>query len=412
MTKNLIPQLSHGPPKVPRFVREVLQIETKPPSYLQIRGRPRRHVPKYVKGVFNGNYFRIKIPPPKQRLPDIPKLPPTNPMPKPLSTPPKPLRASLESPGQFESYPRRLLGWLKSNRAVLMLNFGSMCTLVGFMRSDVLELRSLALTGNLMFITYVLQQNPILWPSICWSGTFASVNAWKILQILHERTAEVHMTEEQQKLFVSHFMSHGVTPKQYERIVKKATKRSFKKGDILVRSGDKLEEIYLVVEGATRALALGRFVTAASTNPDTKGGQKAGGDSGAWIGEMAFLDRLWELEQGKNPESSKKMMEATIYTIVCDEDCTVLSWSHEDMAALMRSSTDLRNALTRAMTSALVGKVVNLTISRTQHGAPRWSTWLSDWGSNNGSAKVTLRNTSQPRLAEDTPANNSPAPAT
>ncbi len=410
VVKNLIRQVFQGPSKVPRAVRDALQIQNKSPSYGTILPRWRRQTPKYVKGVSNGNYFRIKIPLQKKTLPDVPKLPPTNPMPKPLSTPPKPLKVSPDLPIQFESYPTRLLGWLHSNRAVLILNFGSFCTLVGFMRSDVLELRSLALTGNCMFIIYVLHQNPILWPSVGWSGLFASVNAFKIVQILHERTAEVHMTEDQQILFVSHFMSHGITPKQYERIIQKAKKLKLKKGEVLVRSGDKLEHVYLVAEGATRALILGRFVTAASTNPDTKGDQKAGGDSGAWIGEMAFLDRLWELEQKKTAESSKKKAEATMYTIVCDEDCTVLSWSHEDMAELMGSSTDLRSALTRAMTSALVGKVVNLTISRTQKGMPRWSSWLSDWTSNDG-AKVSLRTDSQPRLAEDKTSNElSPAP--
>lgn len=403
MASNPIHQLFHGPPKVPRSVRDILQIQGNLPSHVPKRGRARRQAPKYVKGVSNGNYFRIKIPPKKAILPDVPRLPPTNPMPKPLSTPPKPMTASSISPIQFESYPKRLWGWLKSNRAVLVLNFGSFCTLAGFMRSDVLELRSLALTGNVMFIFYVLQQNPILWPSIGWSGLFASVNSWKIMQILHERNAEVHMTESQQQLFVSHFMSHGVTPKQYERILKKAKKIKFKKGEIIVRSGEKLEKVYLVGEGSTRALLLGRFVTAASTNADTRGDQKAGGDSGAWIGEMAFLDRLWELEQGKTPESAKKVAEAAIYTIVADEDCTIFSWTHEDMAELFGSSTDLRSALTRAMTSALVGKVVNLTISRTYHqGTPRWVNWLSDWRTNDG-AKINLRSESTPRLAEDRP---------
>lgn len=405
VVKNIIHQGLHKPSRVNQALRDILQLPAKGPNLTSTRPLGRQNTPRYVKGVANGNYFRIKIPPRQQKLPDVPKLPPTNPMPKPLSTPPKPLKVSADLPIQLESYPMRVLGWLKSNRAVLILNFGSFCTLAGFMRSDVLELRSLALTGNCMFIVYVLHQNPILWPSIGWSGTFASVNAFKIVQILHERTAEVHMTADQQNLFVSHFMNHGITPKQYERIIKKAKKLKFKKGEILVRSGDKLEHVYLVAEGATRALILGRFVTAASTNPDTKGDQKAGGDSGAWIGEMALLDRLWELEQGKTTESPRKA-EAAIYTIVCDEDCTVLSWSHEDMAELMGSSTDLRSALTRAMTSALVGKVVNLTISRTQRGMPMWSSWLSDWRSQDGT-RVSLRTDSQPRLAEDKPSGES-----
>ena len=409
MVQGLIHGFIHGPPLAPRSVRDALQIQRKLPAFVATKPRFRRQPPNYVKGVSNGNYFRAKIPPKKHRLPDVPELPPTNPMPKSLSPPPKP--TSLQASIQFEHYPRRLLAWLKSNRAVLVLNFGSMCTLCGFMRSDVLELRSLALTGNVCFILYVLQQSPILWASITWSSLFASVNTWKIMQILHERTAEVYMSEEQQKIFVNHFMSHGITPKQYERILNKAKKLHLKKGKILVRSGEKLEHVYLVTEGSTRALILGRFVTAASTNQDTKGDQKAGGDSGAWIGEMAFLDNLWELEEGKAHNVAKKKADVAIYTIKCDEDCSVLSWSHEDMADLMRMSPDLRSGLTRAMTSALVGKVVNLTVSRTQKGLPLWASWLSHWNSGDG-AEVNLQSLSQPRLAEDrVPSRDAPLPA-
>jgi len=321
---------------------------------------------------------------------------------------PKPLKLPVKSSIQVHTYGRGLLEWIKSNRAVLVLNFGSMCTLCGFMRSDVLELRSLALTGNICFILYVLQNSPVLWASITWSSLFASVNTWKIVQILHERTAEVHMSEEQQKIFVNHFMCHGITPKQYERILDKAKKLRLKKGDVLIRSGEKMEHLYLVTEGSTRALILGRFVTAASTNQETKGDRKAGGDSGAWIGEMAFLDNLWELEEGKISTQARKKSAGAIYTITCDEDCKVLSWSHEDMATLMGMSADLRSGLTRAMTSALVGKVVNLTVSKTNQGLPLWSKWLSHWNSADG---VEVKLQAQHRLAEDRPSTISPPPS-
>ena len=64
-----------------------------------------------------------------------------------------------------------------------------------------------------------------------------------------------------------------------------------------------------------------------------------------------------------------------MYTIVAQDDCTVLVWSHDDMEAMMERSTDMRAALTRAMTSAVVAKVVNFTVSRTKP----WSAWLDDW---------------------------------
>jgi CRP-like cAMP-binding protein len=266
------------------------------------------------------------------------------------------------------------------------------------------------MTGNILFVAYNLGQTRILWPSIAWSSLFAAVNGVKIFEILHERNAEVHMTKEQEAVFVEHFMPHGITPKQFERIENKADTRRLKKGEYLTRKGDKLDGLYLIIEGSTRAHILGRQLTAISTNPDTKGDQKEGGDSGAWVGEMAFLDRFWTKEQGKktNETSSeeasetqvpKKVLGVALYTImVASEECTVMSWSQDDMEELMESSTDLRAALTRAMTSALVGKVVNLTVSRIQRDAPRWTTWLSDWKHNDG-ARVQV--SSLQKMPED-----------
>jgi CRP-like cAMP-binding protein len=406
MAKTLIQRIFQGRLSAPSTIREVLQIPKAPLKYTFQTKRHRRP-PKYIKGVNNGYYFRIKIPPKRNPLPSVPKLPTTNPMPKPFKAPPpKVLQATdKESASKYEGYSKRLFEWLKPNLPIIILNIGSICTLVGFTRSDILELRTFSITGNIMFVFYNLGQKTILWPSIAWSSLFAAVNGFKIFEILHERNAEVHMTEKQEEVFVEHFMPHGITPKQFERIEHKATKSQLKKGEFLIRKGQQLDHLYLIIEGSTRAHILGRQITAASTNPDTKGGQKAGGDSGAWAGEMAFLDSFWEKEQGKKKSKSNDPEEFTkkgyglaIYTILADADCTVLSWSHEDMAELMRSSTDLRAALTRAMTSALVGKVVNLSVSRTQSGIPNWSTWLSDWNNNYG-AKVQVRNVQ--KLAED-----------
>jgi CRP-like cAMP-binding protein len=256
------------------------------------------------------------------------------------------------------------------------------------------------MVGQLTFAAYNLGQATILWPSVAWSGLFASVNASKIYDIFHERNADVHMSEEQENVFVEYFMPHGVTPKQFERIEEKATKVLLKKGDFLIRKGDMLNHLYLVVDGSTHAHILGRRVTAASTSPVTRGDQLEGGDSGAWVGELTFLDKLWDFEQGnmrqqyesrdeKDMAKSPKLgLGISMYTIVADDDCIVMSWSHDEIADLMESSTDLRAALTRAMTSAVVGKVVNLTVSHSEPEMPRWSSWLSEW--KNG-ARVQVR---------------------
>ena len=94
-----------------------------------------------------------------------------------------------------------------------------------------------------------------------------------------------------------------------------------------------------------------------------------------WVGELTFLNRYLDQDEdigkprasGTTPPPGSRHDKIgtgiSMYTILADEDCEVLCWSHEVLAELMDSSTDLRAALTRAMTSAMVGKVVNLTVS-------------------------------------------------
>jgi CRP-like cAMP-binding protein len=412
----------------PDAIRKLIESPRPQPKDL---AKPPKKPPKYIKGVHNGNYFRIKIPLIEQRpIPTVVKLPPPNPTPLPFKSPPpravdesagsalsKVLSSSTGGGGTGASGGSQKSDWLKANWSILLLNFGSICTLTGFTRSDVLELRCLSVTGSLCGIGYLLSHKQILWPSVCWSATFASVNAVKIYQILHERNAKVYLTDDQEEVYCDHFMPHGITPKQFERLERKSKYIRVEKGDVLIRTGEKLDHLYLIVQGSTQAHILGRSLTAASTTPETRTGQKEGGDSGAWVGEMAFLDQFWEKEQAKmklqrRPSNGdgeggeeahallppRKRRSDALYTIRAAEDCLVMRWSFEDMEELMASSTDLRAAMTRAMTSALVGKVVNLTISRTNKGLPNWSAWLSDWKHSDG-ASVNVRNVLQ--LPED-----------
>jgi len=89
------------------------------------------------------------------------------------------------------------------------------------------------------------------------------------------------------------------------------------------------------------------------------------------------LETYWEKEQGKIKSTAGKPSHA-IYTVVAKEDCVVWRWSYQDMEKLLSKSADLRAALTRAMTSAIVGKVIDFTVSRSS-ARPTWQTWLDNW---------------------------------
>ena len=100
---------------------------------------------------------------------------------------------------------------------------------------------------------------------------------------------------------------------------------------------------------------------------------------------MAFLEHYWHKQPSHAPAAAEKSkhrrltnlpVERAMYTISAVKDNTiVLSWKHSDMEALLDKSGDLRAALTRAMTAAIVGKVVAFTASKKAANSQK-SSWL------------------------------------
>jgi len=397
----------------PKNIQEILQ-DLK-------SAKPRQHGrPKVIQGVHHGNFFRVTIPPKKSSIPELPKIPsPVGPALKPFKSVPDPAKAaageSITGTSQSASasksaaasaaaaaatggggggterarqqagkrYYEWFSAWMKENWAILTMNFGSLCTLLAFTRSDVLELRTLSVTASVCFIIYTVAQKPIRWLTVSWTTLFGTVNTYKILQIVNERHSQVKMTVEEEECYTKFFMPNGVTPKQFEAIGTRAERIAVKKGEPLIKQGEKMKYIYLVIKGSTRASVLGRYLTAASTAPVSKEQQQVSdvGHAGAWIGEMAFLESSWGKKEADadispiNKHAPPKDSSHAMYTVVAKEDCVVWRWSHEDMAFLMAKSSDMNAALTRAMTSAIVGKVINFTTSR-QSARPSWQTFL------------------------------------
>jgi len=364
----------------------------------------------------------------------VPKLPPSGP-----SLLPKPLKSTSGSAGSgFTSgetgatsdahgYTQRVIEFLKLNGPVLILNFGSLCTLAGFARTDVLELRLGNLFGNCCAMTYFVINR--LLPPFTWSSIFAMTNAYNIHLILDERSDKVTMTKDEQTLYEEHFLSHGVTPKQFRMILDKSEVLHVPKNHVIVRADALLDSVYLVVSGHTEASILGRHLTYASSQPGNNVRQK-GGDSGAWVGEIPFLESLWQKEQIKRRNTTspmnflaKRVEDAgdgnvedvddneedfdingysgdrsgrALFTIICTEDTTLRRWKHSDLEDLLRTGNEMLPALTRALTAGVVGKVVNFTISRGKEreqgelGSPTWSSWLQDGATaNRAEVRVT-----------------------
>jgi hypothetical protein len=245
-------------------IRQILE-NPRPTPKLQQR---KKRGPTYVNGIHKGNFFRMRLPSKARELPNIPRLPPIQAFPKaPKAMAQQQKQASTDaimkavSPGYYNSdFSQRLSKWFQDNWAVLILNAGSICTLVGFTRSDILELRTMSMTGSIASVIYVWGQQKILWPSVVWSSLFAAVNAVKIFEIYQERNSNVHMTKHQEEVYVEYFLPHGITPKQFERVEQKAERFKLKTGEFLTRRYEKLHSVFLVLEGTTIAHILGRYV--------------------------------------------------------------------------------------------------------------------------------------------------------
>lgn len=413
-------------------MRNVFEVEKS-----AVRREEKLHRPRQLKGVYRGQFYRIKIPGPPAPSPVRQLLNPSSPPVKGFvhaetsssvaaaasakkhhvqelatrktsSSTLSVLRQAsrTEREDLFREYWEKVKAWWKLNWPVLVLNFGSICSLVGFTRTDVLELRCLSVTGSLSSVVYFMSQpaakrsmTPIIW-SLC----FATVNSIKIYQILVERNAKVDIPNDQIDVYHRFFEPHSVTPKQFQYIMEKAQTIHLRKGGVLIREGDPLRNVFLITKGHTRAHHMGRKLTAVSyahapnsgetatqNNAQGSGGPMAmGGASGAWVGEMAFFEQCWSKDDGESPSEKKgptpkkgdvsgrppsrlayPTSARAMYTIVAlEEDTTVLGWTHADMEALLNRSGDMRAALMRAMTAAIVAKVVGFTLSRKSKGGP------------------------------------------
>jgi hypothetical protein len=347
-----------------------------------------------LQGVYRGNYYRVKIPDGTQPPPRLlPRFPATAPAPdlsalvtdassrttKPTTRSQKMVDQAASTAQALQSVAfrdnawNRIHDWMVANWGTLVLNFASLCTLVAFTRADVLELRVLSVTGSTCRVVYHALQKSSNWWAVAWPSLFTSVNGYFIFKIFEERNAVVQLTDQQEKIYVEYFMPHGITPKQFERLATKADIIRIPKNSLIIRKNvTTLNHVYLVVHGSTSASILGRHLSShsVSANPK-KSGNTPGGDTGRWIGEMVFLDWLWEKEQVRivkvklskvehqeNERPTMHPVEAAttkasrllnaagevedtptaIYTIVAKEDCIIWRWSFDDMEKLMSSS--------------------------------------------------------------------------
>lgn len=383
----------------------------------------RQRVPKrqHIRGIHKGQFFRIKIPPSSgSSSPPLYRLPKLRNHANPTL---KPFVKVDEKYGYHhhagEDFWQRARTWLQYNYGVRIFNFGSIFSLLAYTQSDVLDLRILSAVGSLSSIVYLatIPAEQRSFTPLLWSLSFLTANGVKIRDILQERRGATHFpNKEQERIYHRYFCQHGVTPFEFAAIMKRARIIRLNRGDVLLRQGAPLKRVFLVTQGQTSAQR-GHDRRLLMTNDQYHQEavvQQQGGSAGAWLGDMAFVEHYWNKGKLKTLGTRKPVgaeyeifnngtttnirpfwrrrlvryePQRAMYSVSAVQDGTiVLAWKHADMEALMKKSSALETTLIRAMTTAIVAKIVAFEATKKAAAAlssstSKRSSWWQGWRS-------------------------------
>lgn len=118
-----------------------------------------------------------------------------------------------------------------------MNNVGALSTLAAFSMQDVLLLRCLSLVGQLCGIYFCATREPALWNPVAWQSVFLAVNAANTIAVVRERFGTIVLRPREQDVYEQHFLAHGVTLRQFQRLLACAQWRSVGPGRLLAIEG-------------------------------------------------------------------------------------------------------------------------------------------------------------------------------
>jgi hypothetical protein len=127
------------------------------------------------------------------------------------------------------------------------LSFGA------FLVRDILWLRLLAIGSSLVWIAAMAFSNWIA-ASLFWNGIFIAINTYNIGVLLNDNRS-VSFTDEERELYETLFRSFR--PGEFLKMIRIAKWRNAKPGEILLREGDSVDGVGLIMEGSAEVTLRG-----------------------------------------------------------------------------------------------------------------------------------------------------------
>ncbi|GAB5036857.1 cyclic nucleotide-binding domain partial [Nannochloropsis oceanica] len=229
-----------------------------------------------------------------------------------------------------------------------LLHFGNACALLSFSMTDVFLLRSLAMVATTCGVIYNITHSPPLRVPAIWGLVFLTVNGTMILSLLME-DKEIAFSKEELVLFEEHFLPYSLTPTQFRKLIAIAQWKEVPAGTTLAEEGERLTHLILISKGKVAAFVNQVPIQSFSTFPGAKDMETNKGiDSGAWIGEINFLDE-------------EKKAKGAIATFVTESPTRFVCWEHARLKGLLLDDAKLSRSVTHAINGALIGKLLSFT---------------------------------------------------
>ena len=242
-----------------------------------------------------------------------------------------------------------------SDTGMVINNFGAVAQLSSFAMSDIFLLRILAVLGQLCSIYFYQTREPTLDNPTLWNLVFLSVNAVQIAKLLLEK-APVAMSDADADLYDRVFLRHGVTPRQYLRLLECSTRRFVGAGTVIQREcdGDEcpvMDELQLIYSGGVTVRSNG---TAVATWPTDEEPDIA---ATGFLGAVWFLERLAEEAASGRTDGARFATRASFMTIETTQASQLVVWDGAALRKLLASAPELALRVERVLTSSVVSKL-------------------------------------------------------
>lgn len=193
----------------------------------------------------------------------------------------------------------------------ILVDLANITYVISYSVRDVLWLRIFAVLGGTMLLPYYyLQPTPLMVP-IYWGIGFIALNLfWVTLLILERRP--VKLTDEEQRLYRLVFRT--LTPREMLKLLKLARWDDKAAGDVLVREGEPLQRLSIIVSGKAAVHQNGQQV-----------GELL---EGQFVGDVSFMtDQIAPV------------------TIIASEPVRQVSWHRDELRKFLKNKKELLAAL-------------------------------------------------------------------